>query len=167
MKIGRQFSVKLDSELTKAVDEWLSGNPDIKQATLAVMAIRKFVTEKQTLSPVTGDDNGRSNMTRTKNLIIQETSPDKLRAWYFRSEALWNTKSLVLQNENAPEEVLEHAVLTSGDELTGSIAIENPSISTNLLIRVVRESSNENLKKQANFILDMRSKTRNATKSAG
>jgi hypothetical protein len=95
-------------------------------------------------------------MTRSKNLIIQETSPDKLRAWYFGLDALWNTKSLVLQNENAPAEVLEHAALTSGDELTGSFAIENPSISTNLLRRIVRESSNENLKKQAAFILDMR-----------
>lgn len=96
-------------------------------------------------------------MTRTKNLIIQENSPDKLRAWYFRPGALWNTKSLVLRNENAPAEVLEHAVLTSGDELSGSFAIENPSISTNLLRKVI-QSGNENLKNQATFILDMRSK---------
>ena len=167
MKAGRQFSVKIDPDLSRAVDEWLRCNPDIKQATLAVMAIRKFVTEKQSLLPVKEEKKGKTKMARTWNLIIQETSPEKLRAWYVRPEGLFDTKSLVVQNENAPEDVLEHALFGTQDELMGSYAIENSSISTSLLQRVVDNSPNENLRGQASFVIEMRSRAAALTKSAG
>ena len=103
-------------------------------------------------------------MARTWDLITNETSSKSLRAWYFRPEGLFDTKSLVVQNQHAPEEVLRHALFDTQDELLGSFAIENRSISTKLLERVARESSNQNLIGQASFVLEMRSRAAKAAR---
>lgn len=43
------FTVRLDKALSKKVEEWMEANPEMSLNQVASMAIRKFVSEPQTL----------------------------------------------------------------------------------------------------------------------
>lgn len=52
-KSHRPISVRLDDDLESNIDQWLAKNPGIHLSRLINLAIRRFITEPQTLQPIT------------------------------------------------------------------------------------------------------------------
>lgn len=51
-KSPRAISVRLDTDLEPNIDQWLAKNPGIHLSRLVNLAIRRFISEPQTLQPV-------------------------------------------------------------------------------------------------------------------
>jgi GTP cyclohydrolase FolE2 len=51
-KSPRAISVRLDTDLELNIDQWLAKNPGIHLSRLVNLAIRRFISEPQTLQPV-------------------------------------------------------------------------------------------------------------------
>jgi antitoxin component of RelBE/YafQ-DinJ toxin-antitoxin module len=51
-KSHRAISVRLDTDLENNVEQWLAKNPGIHLSRLINLAIRRFISEPQTLQPV-------------------------------------------------------------------------------------------------------------------
>jgi hypothetical protein len=51
-KSPRAISVRLDTDLEPNIDQWLAKNPGIHLSRLVNLAIRRFISEPQTLKPV-------------------------------------------------------------------------------------------------------------------
>lgn len=49
---AKTTSFRLDTDLKHPVGEWLHHNPGFKLSSLINVAVRKFITKKQTLQPV-------------------------------------------------------------------------------------------------------------------
>lgn len=48
----RAISIRLDNDLEVHVSQWLSKNPGIHLSRLVNLAVRRFITEPQTLQPI-------------------------------------------------------------------------------------------------------------------
>lgn len=52
-KPHRATSIRLDKDLESNVTQWLAQNPGIHFSRLINLAVRRFITEPQTLKPIT------------------------------------------------------------------------------------------------------------------
>lgn len=48
----KTISVRIEDDLTVAVDQWLQKHPDLTMTVITNMALRKFVTQPHVLDPV-------------------------------------------------------------------------------------------------------------------
>lgn len=66
----KSTSFRLDKDLQKPVNDWLAHNPGFKTSRLINMAVRLFITSKQTLKPVdTAPASNREVAKATKKMI--------------------------------------------------------------------------------------------------
>lgn len=71
-KPSRASSVRLDDDLKLNVDKWLEKNPGIHFSRLVNLAIWRFITEPQTLQPVTLETAKTSHVKQSmKKMMIQ------------------------------------------------------------------------------------------------
>lgn len=49
---GKTTSIRLDNDLNISIHDWLEHNPDFNLSRLVNMAVRKFISKKQTLQSV-------------------------------------------------------------------------------------------------------------------
>ncbi len=80
-KPHRAISVRLDNDLEPNVDQWLSQNPGIHLSRLVNLAIRRFITEPQTLQPVTlqAAKTGKVKQSMKKMMKQHQDMLDKLK----------------------------------------------------------------------------------------
>lgn len=71
-KSPRAISVRLDTDLEPNIDHWLAKNPGIHLSRLVNLAIRRFISEPQTLQPVSVAPAKNTAVKRSMKKMMQQ-----------------------------------------------------------------------------------------------
>jgi hypothetical protein len=78
-KSPRAVSVRLDMDLESHITQWLAKNPGIHLSRLINLAIRRFISEPQTLQPVSVTEDATVKRSMKKMLHTHKNMLDKLK----------------------------------------------------------------------------------------
>ncbi len=78
-KHPRAISVRLDTDLEPNITQWLAKNPGIHLSRLVNLALRRFISEPQTLQPVSVAKDATVKRSMKKMLRTHKNMLDKLR----------------------------------------------------------------------------------------
>lgn len=67
-----RVSVRLDTDLETNVEQWLEKNPGIHLSRLINLAIRRFISEPQTLQPVSVKPAGETTVKRSMKKMMRQ-----------------------------------------------------------------------------------------------